>query len=160
MKCYLANGLFSISSRMFNEHIANQLRTNIENIKLYLPQENESINDKNSFANSEMIAKADTDELLNSDVLIAVLDGDTIDAGVASEIGVFYTTGKPIIALYSDVRQFGASNKDKLLALREVGENQFHYINLYTSGLIKLSGGKIVNNINDLVKEVKNIGAK
>lgn len=37
-----------------------------------------------------MIALADTDEVLKSDLMVALLDGLTIDAGVASEIGVAY----------------------------------------------------------------------
>lgn len=157
MKVYLANGLFSEADRMYNSHIAKLLRENIEHIDLYVPQENGEINDKNAYADSIMIAKADTDRLKESDILVAVIDGIEIDAGVASEIGVFYMLEKPIIAIYTDVRQQGRDNKRKIQALIEDGtENQFMYRNLYTIGLIK-ERGKIVDNTNDLVKEVKKI---
>ena len=44
------------------------------------------------------------------------------------------------LALYSDSRQYGAENAEKLVALQEVAESQFPYANLYTVGLIKLRG--------------------
>ena len=46
----------------------------------------------------------------------------------------------PILGLYTDSRRLGATNDKKLAALQEVAENQFHYLNLYTTGLIKLNG--------------------
>lgn len=87
-----------------------------------------------------MIAKADTDALFEVDLVIAVLDGQTIDAGVASEVGVAYQANIPMIGLYTDSRQQGANNVEKINALRDVAESQFSYVNLYTVGLIKLKG--------------------
>ena len=100
-----------------------------------------------------MIAQADTAKLLNSDLMVAVLDGLSIDNGVASEIGVAYAKEIPIIGLYTDTRQQGATNQEKLHALTQIAENQFHYVNLYTTGLIKLNG-TIVNNEKDLLTAV------
>ena len=121
---------------------------------LYLPQENAAINDKSAYADSKMIALADTENVLASDLLVALLDGPTIDAGVASEIGVAYAKGIPVVALYTDSRQQGADNHQKLDALNEVAENQFHYLNLYTVGLIKLNG-RVVSSEEDLLEEIK-----
>jgi len=101
-----------------------------------------------------MIAQADTDELTSSQLVIAVLDGITIDAGVASEIGVAYAKHIPIVGLYTDSRQQGATNQQKLDALQTIAENQFHYMNLYTTGLIKLNG-KISNNLTDLTASIR-----
>jgi nucleoside 2-deoxyribosyltransferase len=154
MKIYFANGLFSAADFEFNAKIVAQLRNEIPGINIYLPQENAAINDKQAYADSKMIAEADTNELVASDLVIAVLDGITIDAGVASEIGVAYAKGIPMIGLYTDSRQQGASNNQKLAALAQIAENQFHYLNLYTTGLIKLNG-TIVNNVDDLVKATK-----
>ena len=100
-----------------------------------------------------MIALADTEEVLKSDLMIALLDGLTIDAGVASEIGVAYAKGIPVIGLYTDSRQQGADNQQKIAALHTPAENQFHYLNLYTVGLIKLNG-LIVNSEADLLDQV------
>lgn len=100
-----------------------------------------------------MIAQLDTQAVLDSDLLIAVLDGQVIDPGVASEIGVAYQAGIPILGLYSDSRQLGADNQDKLNALKTVAESQFGYVNLYTVGLIKLNG-KIVSSSQDLLQAI------
>lgn len=90
-----------------------------------------------------MIALADTEKVLESDLLVAILDGITIDAGVASEIGVAYAKNIPMIGLYTDTRQQGANNQKKLAALGDIAENQFHYLNLYTIGLVKLNGAVV-----------------
>ena len=119
-----------------------------------MPQENAAINDKEAYANSEMIAQADTEQLVASDLVIAVLDGPTIDVGVASEIGVAYARNIPIIGLYTDSRQQGATNSQKVAALQTIAENQFHYLNLYTVGLIKLNG-TIVNSVDALIETVQ-----
>lgn len=154
MKVYFANGLFSQADFNYNAQLVTTIRKEISDINIYLPQENAAINDKNSYADSKMIAQADTDELVNSDLVIAILDGITIDAGVASEIGVAYAKNIPIIGMYTDSRQQGATNSKKLAALNEIAENQFHYLNLYTTGLIKLNG-TIVNNESDLISNIK-----
>ncbi|NLX62185.1 MAG: nucleoside 2-deoxyribosyltransferase [Tissierellia bacterium] len=156
MKGYLANGLFGLGDRLLNSLIASELRKEIEEIDLYLPQENNEINDKSSYADSIAIAKADMDKLIESDFLIAVIDGVEIDSGVAAEIGAFYMTGKPIFALYTDIRQQGRDNKKKIEALIKDGtENQFMYRNLFVIGLIKLTEGNIYATVDELVGGVK-----
>lgn len=141
VKGYLANGLFSLGDRMVNDLISEQVRKFFPKIDLYVPQENESINNKQSFANSIDIANADLEKLKESDFLIAVLDGVEIDSGVAAEIGYFASTGKPIFGIFTDVRQQGTDNIKKIEALQnEVCENQFVYRNLFVIGLIKKHG--------------------
>ncbi|MBC6361843.1 nucleoside 2-deoxyribosyltransferase [Lactobacillus sp. M0403] len=154
MKIYFANALFSQAELNYNAQLAAKIRQLDQTIDLYLPQENDSINDKQAYADSKMIAQADTEKLLASDLMVAVLDGLSIDNGVASEIGVAYAKEIPIIGLYTDTRQQGSSNQQKLQALGQIAENQFHYVNLYTTGLIKLNG-TIVNNEADLLEAVK-----
>lgn len=154
MKIYFANALFSQAELNYNAQLAAKIRQLDQTIDLYLPQENDSINDKQAYADSKMIAQADTEKLLASDLMVAVLDGLSIDNGVASEIGVAYAKEIPIIGLYTDTRQQGSSNQQKLQALGQIAENQFHYVNLYTTGLIKLNG-TIVNSEADLLEAVK-----
>lgn len=157
MKAYLANGLFGMGDRLANEYIAKEIRREISNIELYLPQENTEINDKTSYADSVTIAEADMERLKESEFLIAVIDGVEIDSGVAAEIGAFYMLNRPIFALYTDVRQQGRDNERKIHALIEDGvENQFMYRNLFVIGLIKKSGGGIYSNIEDLIDGIKN----
>lgn len=139
-KIYFASPLFSEMERVYNENLVQNIRETYPDVEIYVPQEQGEINDKNAYADSVAIAKYDTDALLDSELMVAVLDGSTIDVGVATEIGVAYQAGIPIIGLYTDSRQQGAENKQKLAALQEVAESQFSYINLYTVGIIKMNG--------------------
>lgn len=157
MKAYLANGLFSIGDRYVNELLAEKIRAAVPGIDLYVPQENAAINDKSGYADSLAIAAADIDSLKESDVLVAVIDGVEIDAGVAAEIGAFSMLNRPIIALYSDVRQQGRTNVKKIDALIADGtENQFIYRNLFVIGCIKRNG-VIVDSIEGVVEVIKNL---
>ena len=149
-KVYFASPLFSEMERLYNEKIVLSIRETYPEIEVYVPQEQGEINDKNAYADSMAIAKYDTDALLASQLMVAVLDGSTIDVGVATEIGVAYQAGIPVIGLYTDSRQQGAENKQKLAALKEVAESQFSYINLYTVGIIKMNGA-IYNTSEDLI---------
>lgn len=156
MKAYLANGLFGMGDRLLNSLIASEIRKEIQGINLYVPQENDAINDKSSYADSIVIAKADMDKLRESEILIAVIDGVEIDSGVASEIGAFYMMDKPIFALYTDIRQQGRDNNKKIEALINDGtENQFIYRNLFVIGLIKQREGGIYSTVEELVEGIK-----
>lgn len=157
MKAYLANGLFSIGDRYVNELLARELRAAIPEIELYVPQENGAINDKNAYADSLAIAAADLNSLKESDILIAVIDGVEIDSGVAAEIGAFSMLNRPIVALFSDVRQQGRTNAKKIDALVADGtENQFIYRNLFVVGLIK-QNGVIASTVREVVEQVKKL---
>lgn len=156
-KGYLANGLFSLSDRLFNEYLANSVRHEIwgvGDVDLYVPQENAEINDKNSYADSKAIAKADAKALLESDFVIAVIDGVEIDSGVACEIGLAVAAGIPVYALYTDVRQQGTENSRKITALIEdPTENQFMYRNLFVIGMIK-EKGDVFSDIDSLINAI------
>ena len=80
LKVYFASPLFTDMERDYNKKVVDFLRNKMkDSLDIYLPQENDAINDKSGYADSQMIAIADTKELLESDLLIAVLDGSTID---------------------------------------------------------------------------------
>ena len=154
MKAYFASPLFAEMEVRYNEYVVGLIREAFPTLDMYVPQEQTSINDKSLYADSKLIAEMDTNALVASDVLIAVLDGAIIDVGVASEIGVAYHAGIPIVGLYTDSRQKGADNQQKLDALKEIGESQFSYVNLYTVGLVKLNG-TIVNSTAQLIEAIK-----
>lgn len=153
-KAYYASPLFSDMERFYNDYLVKKIRELYPDLDVYVPQEQGDINDKESYADSTMIAKYDTDALLDSQIVLAVLDGPIIDVGVASEIGVAYQAGIPVLGLFTDSRQQGAQNKQKLEALNEVAESQFPYVNLYTAGLVKLNGA-IINNEKDWLKAIE-----
>lgn len=137
---YFASPLFNEMEQAFNQKVVDEIRQALPDITVFLPQEQGEVNDKQAYADSKMIARLDTEALLASDLMVAVLDGQVIDPGVASEIGIAYQAGIPIIGLFSDIRQQGADHPEKLKALQEIAESQFPYVNLYTVGLIKLRG--------------------
>lgn len=157
LKLYFASPLFTEMEQSYNKLVVDKLRqTFSEQIDIYLPQENAAINDKSNYANSIQIADGDNAHLEETDILVAVLDGVTIDAGVASEIGYYYSMNKPIIAIYSDIRQGTDANSAKIEALDDIAESPFSYINLYTVGLVK-KRGKIVKNSDELINEIKSL---
>ena len=148
MKIYFANALFSQAEREFNKNIVEYLRNKNENLDIYLPQENDAINDKTNSATSIEIYDADTEELKNSDILIACIDGVITDIGTATEVGYFAgmiehgAKDKKIIALSTDSRDpYYTMSESKFEAMNEdVLESQFVYINLYLIGAIKKHG--------------------
>lgn len=138
IKIYFANDLFNDATLAYNEMVVTEIEERFPDLKVYLPQRNEAINDKTAYADSLMIAQADLDELYSSDILIAVLDSD--DTGVALEIGAFEHTGKPIIGIFTDTRRVAFGNQQKKDALDVIGENQVAYTNLMVVGVIKRNG--------------------
>ncbi|WP_334330116.1 nucleoside 2-deoxyribosyltransferase [Companilactobacillus sp. HBUAS59699] len=154
MKIYFANGLFAEADRMYNDMVVKKIREMSSDIEVYLPQENDDINDKMNYADSIKIAQEDNKELLSSDLVVAVLDGDTMDDGVATEIGLAFGKEIPIVGLWTDLRQHGFNNPAKLEAVKTIGENPFGYINNYTIGLIKMNG-VVINTVDQLLVEVK-----
>lgn len=151
---YFASPLFSAMEKQYNASLVEMLRKKYPNEQFYVPQEQMAINDKNQYADSTAIATYDTEALLSSKLMIAVLDGATIDVGVASEIGVAYQAKILILGLYTDSRQQGADHPKKIEALKEVAESQFPYANLYTIGLIKLNG-TVLNNEEEWVQAIQ-----
>jgi SAM-dependent methyltransferase len=73
---------------------------------VFLPQE-QNVNDPEHFVapTPAAIFRADTQALLASDLLVACLDQETVDCGVACEIGIAHAWGMPIVGLYTDIRQ-------------------------------------------------------
>lgn len=153
-KIYFGAALFSEMEIMYNSHVVEKIREKYgDKVDIYLPQENEAINDKSGFANSIDIASGDNEHLEQSDIMIAILDGVTPDSGLSSEIGYFYSFDRPILAVYSDSRQGTYGNQKKIDALDEIAESQFSYINLYTVGLVK-QRGEILRSSDDLVEKL------
>lgn len=155
-KIYFGGPLFNEMEQMYNRHVVERLREKYgDKIEIYLPQENQAINDKSNFADSMAIAQGDNAYLEEADLLIAVLDGVTPDSGLSAELGYFYSKERPIIGLYTDVRQGTNGNQEKIDALDEIAESQFSYINLYTVGLVKMRG-KILSSSDELIEKLGN----
>lgn len=153
-KIYFGGGLFSEMELMYNRYVVDMIRKKYgDQVDVYLPQENEAINDKSGFANSLDIASGDNAYLEKTDIMIALLDGVTPDSGLSAEIGYFYSFNRPILGIYSDTRQGTHGNQQKIDALDDIAESQFSYINLYTVGLVK-QRGKILRSAEELVERL------
>lgn len=156
-KIYFGAPLFTEMEQRYNRYVVDQIRKKYgEKVEIYLPQENEAINDKSGFADSIAIANGDNAYLEEADALIAVLDGVTPDSGLSAEIGYFYSMDKPILGLYTDVRQGTYGNQQKIDALDTIAESQFSYINLYTVGLVK-QRGEILRSSEELIEKVASL---
>lgn len=131
---YWANALFCEADRTFNAQCVRRLRE--VGYDVFLPQE--SPVNKDTSPSATEIFRVDTSTILNSNLVIACLDQETIDSGVACEIGIAFAFGIPIIGLYTDIRQF----RD--------GPGRM-YKNLYTLGAVE-SFGEIVTSLDGLLE--------
>lgn len=89
---------------------------------------------------NKIIGKNNEKAIKKSNGLLAILDGQEIDSGVASEIGFGYALGKLIIAYRNDFRLSG--------------ENQGTQINLQVEYFINASKGIFVPTLKELEKEL------
>lgn len=103
MQIFLAAPLFSESEREFNSRIAKKLRES--GLEVWFAQESPFIQE-GTYEEKKRIYEGDISALTASDVVVAVLDGIEVDAGVAYEIGYAKALGKPIIGLKTDYRTF------------------------------------------------------
>lgn len=162
MKGYLASHFFNDAMFRWTEDLAQYIEKNT-NLDLYVPQRNADINDKknnDATITDIKISQADTERLKEANILIANLDGLTIDDGVSAEImahGIMAEFEKDnnidfprlIIGIITDMRYIGT------------GENKL-YRNLMIIGKVKEHGHLVVgyagddsfkNEVVDLINE-------
>ena len=107
-RLYIAAPLFSDAERAFNLSLKNSLAGTFD---VFLPQEdghllNELLrNGLSPEQASKQIFDADVAAVLESDILLIVLDGRTVDEGACFELGVAYQAGKMCYGLQTDPRR-------------------------------------------------------
>ena len=90
VRVYLASQIFAECWREYNERVAKAIEEAYPDIELYVPQRNNSINDKTKCASAEDICAGDfTNNLDHDDIVVAIVDGDTPGIGTTVEIGYF-----------------------------------------------------------------------
>ena len=169
IQVYLAGSMFCEADRMYNAFLAEKIRERIgEDMDLYVPQENKSINDKTKCADSHDIFWGDYNRLQKCDIFIARIDGDIPPSGTSAEIGIMSqrrqyweqnkTTEFPpmILGLCTDSRNpkrtyLDAKNE---LMKNEDYESQYCYFNLFTLGCIKVNG-ELATSVDDLVDKLE-----
>jgi nucleoside 2-deoxyribosyltransferase len=92
---------------------------------------------------NSVIGKNNAKAIEESTGLLAILDGADVDSGTAAEIGYASALKKPILGYRGDFR----------LSC----DNEGAIVNLQVEYFINSNGGKIVTQINELEKELKNI---
>jgi nucleoside 2-deoxyribosyltransferase len=112
MKLFLAAPLFNEAERAFNATLAATLRA--QGFDVWLAQEapflqHDDPHEKRRLYDGDILA------LKASDVVVAVLDGVEVDAGVAFEMGYAAALGKPLIALKTDYRAFSRMEEVNLM---------------------------------------------
>ena len=120
---YLAGSMFCEADRMYNAYLAERIRERVgDKIDLYVPQENQSINDKTKCADSNDIFWGDYNRLQNCDIFIARIDGDIPPSGTSAEIGIM-----------SQRRQDWETQLEYLLAVDNDKSDAEYIKNLYIS---------------------------
>ena len=161
--------MFCEADRMYNAFLAEKIREHLgEDIDLYVPQENKSINDKTKCADSHDIFWGDYNRLQKCDIFIARIDGDIPPSGTSAEIGImsqrrqYWEQNKTsefppmILGLCTDSRNpkrtyLDAKNE---LMKNEDYESQYCYFNLFTLGCIKVNG-ELATSVDDLVDKLE-----
>lgn len=167
VRVYLASQIFAECWRDYNEKLAQRIEQEFPQIELYVPQRNNSINDKTKCATAEDICAGDfTNNLDHDDIVVAVVDGDTPGIGTTVEIGYFSRkcqeeiekcgrTCKKIISLYTDSRECShTTNAAKDAALHGFAECQYAYLNLLLVGCLKRYG-VMCRTIDEVIEELR-----
>ncbi|SRR6056297_600155 len=161
IKIYFAGPLFTTYQRSFIEEKAAKLRE--EGFEVFVPHEEFSIESEDSVgAKYEKSSEERAIEVFEKDyegvswanVLLVMVDGVQVDDGTASEIGIFTEQ------LLSDNMQekigiYGLSSDMRVFPNTEGGEGKA--LNFFTVGAIYKAGGKIYNNIDNIISELKKL---
>lgn len=136
-KIYIAGPLFNVHEKKYLEEIAEVLEGN--GYDCFLPHRDQTGIDPEELKNNDMsqstkdiIFQTDVQALNESDLVVALVTGQDIDSGTASEIGYMYAKNKPVIALTAEERR---------------------YRNLFTARMFSST----VQNIGDLLEEINKI---
>jgi nucleoside 2-deoxyribosyltransferase/ubiquinone/menaquinone biosynthesis C-methylase UbiE len=136
IRIYWANALFTEADRRYNAFCVKMLRES--GFAVFLPQES-NVNESRT-PSSEEIFRIDTAAVFDSQLLVACLDQETIDSGVACEVGLAYAFNIPVIGFYTDIRQH-RQGKARM------------YKNLYVLGAIE-AHGETVASLEELIRAI------
>ena len=136
-KIYIAGPLFNVHEKKYLEDIAAVLEE--AGYDCFLPHRDQTGIDPDELKGNDMsqstkdiIFQTDIKALNESDLVVALVTGQDIDSGTASEIGYMYANNKPVIAITAEERR---------------------YRNLFTAGMFSST----INNIGDLLGVIKTI---
>lgn len=105
-KLYLASPLFSESDREFNNILSEKMRHYFD---VFLPQRDVGLlkdfreDGLSHFEATNLVFCKDVNAVRNTDILLAVLNGENIDEGAAFEIGLAFAENTLCFGLWTDV---------------------------------------------------------
>ena len=136
-KIYIAGPLFNVHEKKYLEDIAEVLEG--ADFDCFLPHRDQTGIDPEELKNNEMsqetkdiIFQTDIEALKGADLIVALVTGQDIDSGTASEIGFMFANNKPVLAITAEERR---------------------YRNLFTEGMFTSS----VSNVVELLDEINRL---
>ena len=102
-KIYLAAPLFSVFERNINVYIANEIEKT-QKYNVFLPQKISPIKEQDIY-NMKPIYDGCKDNIINSDIVLAIVDGSDVDSGVAWELGYAFACNIPTLCIRTDIRK-------------------------------------------------------
>lgn len=125
-KIYLAASLFSSIERNINELIAKKIEKSGD-YKVFLPQ-TISPEIKNNEYNMFPIFEGCKNNIMDSDLILALVDGSDVDSGVAWELGYASANNKKILCIRTDIRK---SEGNGINIMLEYGSTKTLYATKY-----------------------------
>ena len=103
MMIYLAEAVFTLAERRFNEELTGELERLCPSLQVFFPQRY----DKDFQGTSDLFRRLFAclmGALDNCDVVVAILDGSDADSGTSFEMGYARGRGKRVIGVRTDFR--------------------------------------------------------
>jgi nucleoside 2-deoxyribosyltransferase len=138
VRVYFAGPLFTPYERAFIDACAKRLRE--EGFEVFVPHE-QALAATGEESPAAIFAQ-DWPGLERADAILALLDGSTVDDGVACEIGIFHGLQR------SDARRKGVVG---LLTDMRGSRGGGHDVNLFVRGCIEASNGAVVGTLEEAV---------
>lgn len=144
IKIYLAASMFSAFDRERNEYIENEIGKR-GNYQVFLPQRVSPVV-INGIETKENIFEACRDKILDSNIVVALVDGADVDSGVCWELGYAYAKGIPAICVRTDLRKAEEKGVNVMI---EYGSSKVLYLTKYHQNISAI--------IESIIREVEDI---
>lgn len=138
---YLAAPLFNEAERSFNIYLSSVME---QYMNVYLPQRDGGLISEMINKNIEVdkavatVFNRDMNAIINCDIVVAVLDGRSIDEGVAFELGVAYSLTKRCIGFQTDSRRLASWGNNPMIAgSLEKTFNCINELNIYLKNIVE-----------------------
>ena len=118
LKIYLSGPLFSQADIAWGGRVKQFLEEHIKGVRVIWPHEIAP-----DPAGLQEIFQANLRALEDADIMVALLDGPQVDDGTAWEVGWFFSQGKRVLGLRTDLRRAGEADGSKVNLMIECSCN-------------------------------------